>query len=148
MFMIFNKEFRQTEAIFDDLWEKVKKSNTMKQSFVGNTEVYDLDTVRIEFLFNSHELLVRDILGNEIISIDCRYYHSSRDELQYAKWNLFSGFLEKIRKEKNKRAEKEQKLKSATEKVKKAEEAKQKVISAQAAKESILNDALNKLRGM
>jgi len=148
MFMIFNKEFRQTEAILADLWKKVKKSNTMQQGFVGNTEVYDLDTVRIEFLFNANELLVRDILGNEIISIDCHYTSPYRDKLQYAKWNLFSDFLGKVRQEKNKRAEKEQKLKTATEKAKKAEEVKQKIISAQQEKENMLNNVLNKLRGM
>ena len=146
MFMIFNKEFRKTEAIMSELLKKMENSANVKEIYKGNAEIYKLDTIDIVFDIHKHELLANDKDGNKIISLDCHYDHN--DELQYTKWKLFGSFLNKVRQTYGKRIDKELKLKNAAAKARRAEEAKQRYISAQQAKEQVLNDALNKLRGM
>lgn len=147
MFIIFNKEYRKYESIMSDLMKKMKKSVNVEKVYEVNTEVYKLDSVDIVFEFTGgNKLVIKDKSGSEIISLDC--YYDRYDELQSAKWDLFSGFLGKIRGMYEKRIETVNKLKAAAEKAKKAEEAKQKAVFAQQAKEKLLNDALEKLRGL
>lgn len=148
MFIVFNKEYRNFEAIMSDLLKKMKKSVNVEKVYEDEigAEVYKLDTVDIVFQIGKHIIIARDKSGAEIISLDCHYDRTN--ELQNAKCNLFGGFLKEVRNNYDKRIEKANKLKVAAEKAKKEAEAKQKIISAQAAKEKLLNDALNKLRGM
>ena len=148
MFIVFNKEYRIFEAIRSDLLKKAQKSANVEKVYEDeiDAEVYKLDTVDIVFQIGKHIIIARNKSGAEIISLDCHYDRT--DELQNAKWKLFGDFLEEVRNIYNKRIEKENKLKEAAAKMKKAEDAKQKVISAQAAKEKMLDDALEKLRGL
>ena len=148
MFIVFNKEYRRFESIMSDLMKKMKESTNVKKAYEEkiDAEVYYLDKVDIVFQIGEHKIIARDKNGTEIVSLDCHYDRTN--ELQNAKWSLFSGFLKEVRNNYDKRIEKANKLKAATEKAKKEAETKQQVISAQQTKEKLLNDALEKLRSL
>ena len=151
MFLIFNKEFRETEKTMSILQGKAKKSEKMvlkhKKDKKGlEWEVYELDTLDIWFtLTGCLELVVKDKSGNNIIDLDCHY--DSYNELQNAKANQFSNLLQNIRKMYDKRVE-AQKMKDAAVKAKKAAETKTKAENAEKARLQALADANSKLRGL
>lgn len=140
MFIVFNKEYRKFESVMTDFLNKMKKSKNVVQKYEINAEVYELDTVDIIFEVNKMNMVyVMDKNGAQIISLDCHY--DFYDKLQYAKWNLFCSFLNKMRNAYN------QKIAQAKKLEENAEKAEQFAFS-QMIKDKLLNDAFEKLRSL
>ena len=143
MFLIFNKEYRQFEKIMSELYKKAKKSQ--KMTVKQDPETYELDTVNVAFDVVKDVLTVTDKAGEEIVSFNCRY--SGNDELQNAKFNMFSDLLSRFREIYGARQEK-QKMNRAAQAVKEKAELNAKQKAAEARKNQALADAYEKLRGM
>ena len=117
MLMIFNKQFRTEEKIISELIKKIKKSKKIVMSYVGNAEVYELDTIDISFDTVKHELLVEDKSGKKIMSLDCNY--DMHNEMQQARSNWFHEVLNKSRERYDKESaalEKQEKWKKSNKK--------------------------------
>jgi len=150
MFLIFNKEFRETEKTMSILYSKAKKSEKLERVYEKDEkneewEVFKLDTMDVCFYLPERKLVVKDKAGKKIIELDCHY--DGYNELQDAKSNQFSALLQAVRKLYDKRVE-SQKMKDATAQAKKAAAAKAQAENAEQAKLRMLADANDKLRNM
>ncbi|MBQ7185539.1 MAG: hypothetical protein IJR92_01910 [Alphaproteobacteria bacterium] len=116
--LFFNKQYRAEKKIILELARKIQKSKNIHQSYHGNTEVYELDTMSISFGGVPRVLTVTNE-GQTIFSLDCEY---SDDELQQVRFDWFHLLLndyarKRWNKEKEKQ-EKQEKFASAKEKIK------------------------------
>ena len=115
MILIFNKQYRQESGLISDLTTKIKKSKQIIQEYNGNKEIYKLDSIDIILDVLQNTLVVMDKNKNVIVDMNCQF---DRDELQEARYYMFSNLLEAARKTYNDRTEKAKALEQAAQKIK------------------------------
>ncbi len=115
MILIFNKQYRQESGLISDLTTKIKKSKQIIQEYNGNKEIYKLDSIDIILDVLQNTLVVMDKNKNVIVDMNCQF---DRDELQEARYYMFSNLLEAARKTYNNRTEKAKALEQAAQKIK------------------------------
>ena len=109
MILFFNKQFREENGIINDLIKKFKKSTILECKTQGNTEIYTLDTITVSFDILNHKLVVAEKkTGEHVLDMNCDFVQtfSEADELQNARFHMFSRLLEAARKTYEKNAEK------------------------------------------
>ena len=102
-------------GLISDLTTKIKKSKQIIQEYNGNKEIYKLDSIDIILDVLQNTLVVMDKNKNVIVDMNCQF---DRDELQEARYYMFSNLLEAARKTYNDRTEKAKALEQAAQKIK------------------------------
>ncbi len=122
MILFFNKQFRAENSLINDLAKKIKKSKILECKTQGNTEIYTLDNITVSFDILNHKLVVAEKkTGEHVLDMSCDFVQtfSEADELQNARFHMFSRLLEVARKTYEKNAEKAKKLSIAAEELRK-----------------------------
>ena len=122
MILFFNKQFREENGIINDLAKKIKKSKILERKTQGNTEIYTLDNITVSFDILNHKLVVAEKkTGEHVLDMNCDFVQtfSEADELQNARFHMFSRLLEAARKTYEKNAEKAKQLSTAAEELRK-----------------------------
>lgn len=145
MILIFNKQYRQESGLISDLTKKIKKSRLIIQEYRDNKEIYKLDGIDIVFDITKSNLVVMDKNKSVIIDMDCQF---DRDELQEARFYMFSHLLEAARNTYKKRTEKVKALEQATQKIKAEQARLNKAQKEKMAAEAKIADARNRLRSL
>ena len=91
MILIFNKQYRQEFALISDL---AKKSKSVIRVSNGNTELYKLDNININFESITRVLTVTDKNDNVIFDTGCQH---TGNKLQQARYHMFSNLLQRAR---------------------------------------------------
>lgn len=149
MFLIFNKQYRTEEKLISELAKKIKKSLSFKSYDAGdkdNEEIYELDSVFIGFDITNHKITVSDKAGNEIVSLDCKY--NAYDEFQQARGKWFHYLLCGVARKRKKQEEEKQKKLEAMQKATKALDVATKTKEKQLLQQQVIQDALDKIRGL
>lgn len=145
MILIFNKQYRQESGLISDLTTKIKKSKQIIQEYNGNKEIYKLDSIDIILDVLQNTLVVMDKNKNVIVDMNCQF---DRDELQEARYYMFSNLLEAARKTYKKRTEKVKALEQAAQKIK-AEQARiDKAKAEKLAADAKIADARRRLKSL
>lgn len=145
MILIFNKQYRQESGLISDLTTKIKKSKQIIQEYNGNKEIYKLDSIDIILDVLQNTLVVMDKNKNVIVDMNCQF---DRDELQEARYYMFSNLLEAARKTYNDRTEKAKALEQAAQKIK-AEQARIDMAKAEKlAADAKIADARRRLKSL
>ena len=145
MILIFNKQYRQESGLISDLTTKIKKSKQIIQEYNGNKEIYKLDSIDIILDVSQNTLVVMDKNKNVIVDMNCQF---DRDELQEARYYMFSNLLEAARKTYNDRTEKAKALEQAAQKIK-AEQARiDKAKAEKLAADAKIADARRRLKSL
>lgn len=116
---MFNKQYREESKLISELVKKIKKSQSLTKEYMENSEIYILDTIRIEFEVSKDRLTVKDKSDNVIVEMDCM---RAQDDLQEARFHMFAQLLVIARDTHDKRLNKAKQF----EQYKKEMEAKQK----------------------
>lgn len=145
--MLFgNKQQKTEEKIFNEIAQKIKKSQILNWNHTEQGEMYALDTIDVYFDVVPSKLTVYDKTGSEIISMDCEY--DAWDKNKQFRHTCFSNVLDIARKEFGKResqqAKNATKLKAAQKKLQAISDAR----SQQQAQEAMLKSALDKIQGL
>ena len=135
MILMFNKQYREESKLISELVKKIKKSQSLTKEDRENSEIYILDTIRIEFEVSKTRLTVKDKSDNVIVEMDCMW---AQDALQEARFYMFSHLLEIARNTHDKRLNKAKQF----EQVKKEMEAKQKELDKATADKSAAEAAI------
>ncbi len=148
----FNKEYRLLTKLFDNLFNKLKKSTVITQRYHENTEIYTLDSIDIAFEMVKNTIKVTDKTGHVICTLDCSYpgfgSQSTAEKLQEIRADFFHAFLTKSRETYDKA---KQKAESAHKKVKANKEKASALTARQNAeqqRQAIIASALDKLKSM
>ncbi len=103
MILMFNKQYREESKLISELVKKIKKSKSLTKECRGNSEIYILDTICIEFEIIKSRITVKDKLDNIIVKMDCSW---AQDALQEARFYMFSHLLNIARGTHDKRLDK------------------------------------------
>ncbi len=131
MILMFNKQYRQESALISDLAKKIKKSKSIIRVCHENTEIYELDNIEVCFDILKSVLSVIIKSGSKLVSLDCSY---DDDELQLARYHMFSNLLQRARDTYYRSIDKAKALEQATKEAKKNQDALDK---AKAEKEAV-----------
>ena len=154
MILFFNKQFRAENGLINDLAKKIKKSELMglQRSIHGNTEIYTLGgNINILFDILGNKLIViAQKTGERILDMNCEYVggFSDADELQNARFHMFSRLLDVARKTYEVHLEKTKKLSMATMKMMAEEARLDKAKAEKAAAEAAIVEARQRLKSL
>lgn len=152
MILVFNKQYRQEEKLFSELKKKIKQSKSMVVSVDKNYEIYKLDSIEVRFSVGAKSgLIVFDMAGNVILpEMNCEFRqgYSTEDELQRARFTMFTNLLDVARESNKKRTEKAKKMEQATKKLQKEQAALDKAAHDKAAAEAVIMNATNRLKSL
>ena len=145
MFLVFNKQYRQESNLISDLVKKIKKSSSLIREYKGNSEIYTLDTIVIEFEMIHNVITVTDRNKNVIVALKCAW---APDELQEARYYMFSNLLNQARETCDKRLEKAKTISQATQKLQTRQAQLDKTAKDKAAAEATIVKARQKLKSL
>lgn len=120
MILFFNKQFREESGLINDLAKKIKRSTVLERKTQDNTEIYTLENIIVSFDILNHKLVVvAKNSGEHILDMNCEFVgvYSEADELQNARFHMFSNLLSVVRKTYENNVEKAQKLSMSAEKL-------------------------------
>ena len=150
MILFFNKQYRAENNMINDLAKKIKKSKVVEREIRGNTEVYKLDNMVISFDILGSKLTVEEKkTGEAIVDMDCKFGGNfAGDELQNARFDMFSNLLEVARKRYKAHIEKAEKMNQASKKLQEKQAQLSKVETEKAAAEAAIVEARKKLKSL
>ena len=145
MILMFNKQYRQESALISDLAKKIKKSKSIIRVCHENTEIYELDNIEVCFDILKSVLSVIIKSGSKLVSLDCSY---ADDELQLARYHMFSNLLQRARDTYYRSIDKAKALEQATKEAKKKQEALDKAKAEKEAVEAKIIDARRRIKSL
>ena len=151
MILFFNKQYREENGLINDLARKIKKSKTLERKTQRNAEVYMLDNATISFDILSHQLIVAERkTGERILDMSCEYAggFTDADELQNARFHMFSNLLSVARKTYEAKVEEEEKLALATKKIQAEQARLSKAEAEKAAAEAAIVNARKRIKSL
>ena len=150
MILFFNKQYRAESNLIGDLAKKIKKSKVVEREIRGNTEVYKLDNMVISFDILGSKLTVEEKkTGEAIVDMDCKFGGNfAGDELQNARFDMFSNLLEVARKTYEAHIEKAKKMSMAAKKMQEKKQLLEKVSAEKAVAEEAIVAARKRLKGL
>ena len=150
MILFFNKQYREENGMINDLAKKIKKSTVVEREIRGNTEVYKLDNMAISFDILGSKLTVEEKkTGGAIVDMDCKFGGNfAGDELQNARFDMFSNLLEVARKTYEAHIEKAKKMSMAAKKMQEKKQLLEKVSAEKAVAEEAIVAARKRLKGL
>ena len=150
MILFFNKQYRAENGMINDLAKKIKKSTVVEREIRGNTEVYKLDNMAISFDILGSKLTVEEKkTGGAIVDMDCKFGGNfAGDELQNARFDMFSNLLEVARKTYEAHIEKAKKMSMAAKKMQEKKLLLEKVSAEKAVAEEAIVAARKRLKGL
>ena len=152
MILMFNKQYRQENKLFNTLADKIKKSSSIVQEFKGQARVFELDTIDIYFtVANGQKLKVVTKTGEVVVpEMDCSFKQgcSTEDVLQRARHEMFSQLLDFVHKTYEKKAEKAKKMEQATKELQEKQTMLDKAARDKAAAEAVIATATNRLKSL
>jgi Ser/Thr protein kinase RdoA (MazF antagonist) len=152
MILLFNKQYRQENALISDLAKKIKKSETLKREIRNNDEIYKLDTIKITFSILDRTIVVSENKphGQNIVSMDCKFVngYSEADELQRARFSMFSRLIEMARQTYNKKLEKTKEFEKGKERVRNKKKSLEQIAAEKAVAEAAITNARQKLKSL
>ena len=150
--LLFNKERRMLGKLFDNLFDKIKTSKSIKVEYKGNAEVCSLDSIDISFDTVTSKIVVTDKSGAEIYTMDCHHPQmpllNTADELQQYLANGFHAMLMHARKVYDKKQEKSKKMKEDLDAARANLKAKSEQKQAEQIRQSAMMSALDKLKSL
>ncbi len=145
MFLVFNKQYRQESNLISDLAKKIKKTSSLIKEFKGNSEIYILDSIIIEFAIMRDVLTVTDRNKNVIVTLNCAW---AQDELQEARYYMFSNLLVQARETATERLEKAKTISQPTKELQTKKAQLDKAARDKATAEAAIANALQKLKSL
>ena len=151
MILFFNKQYREENGMINDLAKKIKKSTVLECKILGNTEIYTLDNIIVSFDILSKKLavVVRNT-GERVFDMNCEFAGVGYgvDELQNARFDMFSNLLEVARKTYEAHIENAKKMSMAAKKMQEKKQLLEKVSAEKAAAEAAIVEARKKLKAL
>ena len=151
MILFFNKQYREENGMINDLEKKIKKSTVLECKILGNTEIYTLDNIIVSFDILSKKLavVVRNT-GERVLDMNCGFVGVGYgvDELQNARFDMFSNLLEVARKTYEAHIEKAKKMSMVAKKMQEKKQLLEKVSAEKAVAEEAIVAARKRLKGL
>lgn len=151
MILFLNKQFREENALINDLAKKIKKSTVLEFKTQGNTEIYAMANIIVSFDILSKKLVVAEKkTGEHVLDMNCEFVgvFSEAHELQNARFNMFSRLLDVARKTYESNIEKAKKISLATKKIQEKEEQLNKAMAEKAVAEEAIAAARKRLKSL
>lgn len=145
MVLIFNKQYRQESNLISDLSKKIKKSQSLRKEYKGNNEIYTLDNIIIDFAITDNTITVKDKKKNVIVALDCKW---AQEELQEARFYMFSNLLNVARSVYDRRTEKSKTFAQAQQDIQARQAVSDELAAAKSAHETAIRNAREKLKSL
>ena len=145
MVLIFNKQYRQESNLISDLSKKIKKSQSLRKEYKGNNEIYTLDNIIIDFAITDNTITVKDKKKNVIVALDCKW---AQEELQEARFYMFSNLLNVARSVYDRRVEKSKTFAQAQQDIQARQAVSAELAAAKSARETAIRNAREKLKSL